>query len=308
MNAQLSKSGRAFLRVAITLTVVIAAVLATRSLWQQYMVRPWTRDGRVSAEVVNIAPDVSGRVVWLSVADNQFVHKGDLLFSIDPDSYRLALAQAQANLDRLEQDWKLKQSESNRRIKLSTKSVISTEETETAQYATATAKAAYDQGKADRDLAKLNLDRTAVYAPVNGYITNLHLRVGSYTSTAQPELSIVDSDSFWIAGYFEETQLPGIRENAPVTIRLMGVDRPLKGHVESISHGIADTNSGVSERGLANVDPVFTWVRLAQRIPVRIHIDQVPKGTRIVAGLTCTLAVGEVQKAKTITLADNATD
>lgn len=299
MNTAIRSRGLAILRIAITLAVVATAFVAGRSLWHRYMEEPWTRDGRVRAEVVNVAADVAGKVVELRVMDNQFVHKGDTLFVIDPDSYRLALAQAEATLESLHQDLLRKQSEADRRVKLADKSVVSAEEWQTAQYAASAARAAYQQGLAARDLARLNLNRTVIQSPVNGYITNLHLRVGSYASAAQTQLSIVDSDSFWIAGYFEETKLPKIRENAPVGIELMGVNEPLAGHVETISHGIADPNSGASDQGLANVDPVFTWVRLAQRIPVRIHIDHIPDHVRIVSGMTCTLSVraSDEQKA-----------
>lgn len=291
MNTSLRTHGLATLRIAITLAFVAVAIVAGHSLWHGYMEEPWTRAGRVRAEVVNIAADVAGRVVELSVTDNQLVHQGDPLFVIDPETYRLALAQAEANLENLHQDLLKKQSEADRRVKLANKSVVSAEEWQTSQYAASAAKAAYQQGLAARDLARLDLARTTVRSPVNGFVTNLHLRVGSYASTAQTLASIVDSDSFWIVGYFEETKLPRIRENNAVSIQLMGVHTPLTGHVETISHGIADPNSGAGDQGLASVDPVFTWVRLAQRIPVRIHIDHIPDDVRIVSGMTCTLSV-----------------
>lgn len=291
MNNASRMRGGGFLRIALTLMTVAAAVVAGQFFWHRYMVEPWTRDGRVRAEVVNIASDVSGRIVDLKVMDNQFVHKDDILFAIDQDTYRLALAQAEGTLESLHQDWLRKQSEADRRNKLAGKSVVSAEEWQAAQFAASAARAAYQQGVAARDLAKLNLARTVVRSPVNGFITNLHLRVGSYASIGQTQVSIVDSDSFWVAGYFEETKLSHIHENDAVSIELMGVETALAGHVETISHGIADRNSGASDQGLANVDPVFTWVRLAQRIPVRVRIDQIPEGVRIVSGMTCTLSI-----------------
>jgi multidrug resistance efflux pump len=293
MNKPFYSAGFALVRVTITLCAVIAAVFAGGYLWQYYMLSPWTRDGRIRAEVVGIAPDISGRVVELLVTDNQFVHKGDKLFVVDPDTYRLALAQAEATVENQHQNWLLKQADADRRHKLLGKSVVSTEEWQDAEFTAAAAKAAYLQAVASRDLAQLNMTRTIIRSPVNGYITNLHLRLGDYALTGQTQLSIVDSDSFWVAGYFEETKLPHIHENDPVSIKLMGVTPPLAGHVENISRGIADANSGAAAQGLANVDPVFTWVRLAQRIPVRIHIDRVPKNVLIASGLTCTLTVGK---------------
>ena len=293
MNMPFHSAGFTLVRVIITLTAVIAAVFAGGSLWQYYMLSPWTRDGRIRVEVVGIAPDISGRVVELFVTDNQIVHKGDKLFVVDPDTYRLTLEQAEATVENQHENWLQKQADADRRRKLLGKSVVSTEEWQDAEHTAAAAKAAYLQAIASRDLAQLNMMRTIIRSPVNGYITNLHLRLGDYALTGQTQLSVVDSDSFWVAGYFEETKLPYIHENDPVSIKLMGVSTPLNRHVESVSRGIADTNRGQAAQGLASVDPVFTWVRLAQRIPVRIHIDRVPENVLIAAGLTCTLTVGK---------------
>ena len=270
---------------------VLLALLLAWALWWHYFRSPWTRDGRVRAEVVNIAAEISGKVIDLKVKDNQPVKKGDVLFQIEPVDYRLALAQAQANVQSRQFDEEVAQEDSQRRQKLGVEA-ISAEEKETSQSSAHVAEAAYQSALAARDQAQVNLDRTTVRSPVNGYVTNLTLRVGDYAVPGQTKLTVVDSDSFWVAGYFEETKLPRIHEGDYAHIKLMGWGPEVAGHVESISWAIADTNSDADANGLANVSPIFTWVRLAQRIPVRIHIDQVPDNVRIAAGQTCTIVLG----------------
>ena len=277
-------------RMIRTGIVVLLAVLLAWALWWHYMRSPWTRDGRVRAEVVDVAAQISGQVVTVNVVDNQFVRKGDVLFVVDPDDYRLALTQAEATVQSAQLKMQIAQQDSARRESLGAHAV-STEEINTSASAAAEAEAAYQQAVAARDLAKLNMERTNVCSPVNGYLTNLHLRVGDYAMPGQTKLSIIDSDSFWVAGYFEETKLPRIHLNDYAEVKLMGVGPAIEGHVESLSRGIADANGGGLGQGLANVDPVFTWVRLAQRIPVRIAIDKVPHGVEIVAGQTCTIVL-----------------
>jgi len=277
-------------RVRNSLIVLIIAVILGSFLWWHYMYSPWTRDGRVRVEVVNIAAQIAGQVVELKVIDNQVVHKGDVLFLVDPENYRLALADAEATLKSREEELKLRQSEAERREKLGA-GVISTEDMQISQNQAAVALASYQQAVATRDVAKLNMDRTTVYSPVNGYVTNLVLRVGDYATPGQMKLTILDSDSFWIAGYFDETKLSRIHPGDYTKVKLMGYNPIVDGHVESISRGIADTNAETTSLGLESVDPIFTWVRLAQRIPVRIHIDNVPNGITIAAGMTCTVVV-----------------
>ena len=282
-------------RMGRTGAVVLLALILAWLLWWHYTRSPWTRDGRVRAEVVDVAAQISGQVMAVKVVDNQFVNKGDVLFVVDPDDYRLALAQAESNVQSTQLKMQIAQQDSERRKNLGAHAV-STEEINTSESAASEALAAYQQAVAMRDVAKLNMDRTNVYSPVNGYLTNLHLRVGDYASPGQTKLSIIDSDSFWVAGYFEETKLPRIHIGDFAHIKLMGVGPEVQGHVESLSRGIADANGGGLGQGLANVDPVFTWVRLAQRIPVRIHIDRVPQGVQVVAGQTCTIVLKAAKK------------
>jgi multidrug resistance efflux pump len=281
-------------RVAVTLVAVGLACVLGAALWQHYMWAPWTRDGRVRAEVVDIAPEVAGTVVEIPVHDDEFVHKGDVLFVIDPARFEIAIAQAQAAVDGAKEELQLKLSDARRRQGLN--GVVSTEEQERYRSAASVADAQYATAKAALDLAKLNLARSTLRSPVNGYVTNLRLRVGDYATTGQARVALVDSDSFWINGYFEETKLKEIQPGALARIKLMGYDPPLVGHVEAIARGINEQNSSADGMGLQDVNPVFTWVRLAQRIPVRIHIDQVPTGVVLAAGTTCTVSIGEEAK------------
>jgi multidrug resistance efflux pump len=276
-------------RIARTSAVVLLAALLGWLLWWHYTRSPWTRDGRVRVEVVNVAAQISGQVTQLDVVDNQFVHKGDVLFIVDPRDYSLALAQADATVKSRQLDLQIAEEDSKRRSDIGN-GAVSSEELQTYLNKSEAAAAALHEAQAARDVAQLNMTRTTVYSPVNGYITNLNLRIGDYATPGQTKLSIVDSDSFWIAGYFEETKLPRIQEGDYAHVKLMGVGPEVEGHVDSFARGIADANDK-DFSGLASVDPIFTWVRLAQRIPVRIHIDEVPKGVTVSAGMTCTVVV-----------------
>lgn len=288
------------LRVLVTLALVAGALVGGAALWQYYLYSPWTRDGRVRTEVVGIAPEVAGRIASLPIVDNQFVHKGDLLFTIDPESYRLNVAQAEAVVENRVQDQKLREAQSARRAKLDNLSV-SAEEKEQYAINAAISGAALRQAQVAADIARLDLARTEVRSPVNGYVTNLLLRIGDFATTGKVAVTLIDADAFWVSGYFEETKLARIREGAPATIRLMGEDVPLQGHVESVARGITDPNAASGGEGLANVNPNFTWVRLAQRIPVRIRIDAIPAGVRLAAGMTCTITI-DAQSTATATV------
>jgi multidrug resistance efflux pump len=286
MIAALHRAGR----IAVTLVVVLIAVLTGWQLWAYYMEEPWTRDGRVRADVVTIAPDVAGFVTDLRIKDNQVVKKGDILFALDQERYKLALAAAEANVAARKAEFAMAQSNAARRAKM-TAQVISQEEKDDSVHVAEAANAAYQQALADRETASLNLERTVVRAPVNGYVTNLTLVIGQYAAVGTKVMALIDSDSYRVEGYFEETKLPRIKLGDPVEIRLMSGDPPLHGHVESISRGITDRDNVNGPELLANVNPTFEWVRLAQRIPVRVHIDQIPEDVHISAGMTCTVIV-----------------
>jgi len=281
---------KAALRVLITLLLFGAGCYGARTLWDYYMYSPWTRDARIDADVVSIAPDVAGFVRDLRVKDDQFVHKGDVLFVLDQDRYKLALATAEQTVGARLAQMQMAQHVAERRARLTTLSTSEEERQNTAFTANA-AVAAYGQAVADLATARLNLDRTVVYAPVNGYVTNLTLDVGQYASVGTRLLALIDSDSFRVEGYFEETKMPLLKPGLPVDIHLMSGGPRLMGHIESMSRGITNTDGGNGPELLANVNPTFEWVRLAQRIPVRIHIDEVPQGMLISAGMTCTVVV-----------------
>ncbi|HVI51984.1 MAG TPA: HlyD family secretion protein [Candidatus Sulfotelmatobacter sp.] len=280
------------LRVLVSLAAAAVALVLGLALWHHYMDAPWTRDGRVRAEVVSIAPEVSGTIIQVAVADNQPVKKGDILFVIDPERYRLALAQSEAALNSKSFDRKVAQAKAQRRAVLSDL-VVSNEDKEQYSGTAGSAGAAVNEAEAGLRLAKLNLERTVIRSPVNGFVTNLRLRVGDYAQAGQASVAVVDSDSFWIAGYFEETKMNGIRPRASASILLMSGGPALSGHVESISRGISDQNAETSGGSLASINAVYTWVRLAQRIPVRIALDNVPEDTLLSAGLTCTVVIGD---------------
>ena len=279
-----------FTRVAVTLAMLAISVVLVLALWQRYMLAPWTRDGRVRAEVVDVAPEVSGTVVDVPVTDNQLVHRGDVLFAIDPVRFKLAIASAQASVDGAKQELQLRESDAKRRQGLT--GVVSAEEQERTRSTATVASAQLEAAQAALDLAKLNLERSVLRSPVNGYVTNLRLRVGDYANAGQARVAVIDADSFWISGYFEETKLGKIHPGDPARIKLMGYQQALTGHIDTIARGINDRNTTLDSLGLQDVNPIFTRVRLAQRLPVRIHIDQVPDGVILAAGTTCSISVG----------------
>jgi RND family efflux transporter MFP subunit len=254
------------------------------------MEAPWTRDGHVRADVVQVAPDVSGFVTEVLVQDNQRVKRGDILFRIDRARFSLALRQAdaivsgkRASLEEAELDLK--------RYRALTTEAVSQQRQEQILSTQRQAQAAYDQAAADQAVAQLNLDRSEVHASVNGIITNMDLRPGAYVTSGKGVMALVDTDTLRVEGYFEETKLSRIHVGDPVRISLMGDPRPLSGKVESIAAGIEDRDRGQGTSLLANVNPTFNWVRLAQRIPVRVKLDEVGDPTRLVAGRSATVEV-----------------
>jgi multidrug resistance efflux pump len=276
-------------RVAITLCIVVVALIVARELWIHYEIEPWTRDGRVRADFVEIAPDVAGLVVSVNVRDNQTVRTGDTLFVIDPSRYQLAVADAEARLADARAQLEEAGRENRRNIKLG--SLASSETREESDTRVQQLGAAVDQATAALNLARLNLSRTIVKATVNGSVTNLNLRPGDYFTPGRAALLLIDDDSFYIVGYFEETKLPRIQIGDKVRVQLMGERSVIMGHVESIASGIEDRERTPDSDLLANVNPTFNWVRLAQRIPVRIHVDENPGHVRLIMGRTATVNV-----------------
>ena len=276
--------------IFVTLVVVVLAIALGWAMWGAYMETPWTRDGTVRAYVVTTAPEVSGRIVELKVADNQFVHKGELLIAIDPTDYRIAVKLAEAATQQAEANMQNAQRQATRREKLSDLAT-SIEERQIYQTQFLAAQAQLQQAQANLDQARVNLQRTEIRSPVNGWVTNLLAQRGDYANVGQNAISVIDADSFWIDGYFQESRLGAIREGDAAKIKLMGYRELLHGRVVSLARGINVANAQPNGQGLAQVNPIFTWVRLAQRIPVRIHIDEVPDGVALVAGMTASVEI-----------------
>jgi RND family efflux transporter MFP subunit len=280
-------------RVLLTLVVVLVAIVVGWQLWSYYMLQPWTRDGRVRADVVTVAADVSGLVSDVFVHDNEKVTKGQPLFRIDQRRFQYALEEAKAsaasrqtNLDQAKRDLT--------RAHSLTSVAVTVQQVEQAQQAVDVAQANLDDANASLDVAKLNLERSTVLAPVNGIVTNFDLLPGRYVNAGAPVFALIDSDSFRIEGYFEETKLRRIHIGEDATVKLIGDRRVLSGHVESIASGIEDLNRSTSSELLAAVNPTFSWVRLAQRIPVRIKLDNVPPDLLLVSGRTATVSIGKI--------------
>ncbi|CAM3924656.1 efflux RND transporter periplasmic adaptor subunit [Serratia silvae] len=273
-------------------TVIVCAIALCAGwwLWNYYMQSPWTRDGKVRAELVNITPEVSGRLEKILVHDNQFVTAGSLIFSLDPVPYQIALDNAEAALAKAQADMAKADHEAARRRSLP-RNVISSEDLDESNLAAASMKASYKAAQANLEQAKWNLSKTRIYAPTDGYITNLQARVGNYATAGTPLVALVDTHSFYVLGYFEETKLRHIREGRKADIVLYNGNIQLQGVVESIGRAIYDQSADSSSDLLMDVKPNVPWVRLAQRVPVRIRLIDVPADLPLVAGTTCTISI-----------------
>ena len=278
-----------FFSLLATLLVLALAIWIGRTLWEHYMNTPWTRDGRVRADIINVAADVNGYVVGVPVKDNQLVKKGDVLLEIDPEHYEIMVKQAQSLVASRKATWEMRKVNAHRRADLDNL-VISKENRDDASNIADSALADYQHALAQLDAAQLDLKRTKVLATVDGYVTNLNVHRGDYARVGDPKMAVIDMDSFWVYGFFEETKLPHIRVGDKADLQMMSGE-VLKGHVESISRGIYDRDNPESRELVADVNPTFNWVRLAQRVPVRIHIDEIPDGFLLAAGTTCTVVV-----------------
>jgi multidrug resistance efflux pump len=283
MNTRLAM----LMRLSITLVAAGCAAVVIGWMWIHYELAPWSRDARVRADVVTVAPDVAGFVVGVAVVDNQVVRKGDPLFQLDRARYEITLRQALATVARERAVLAEARREARRNDTLS--DVVALEQLEQSQARVEEAAANLQQGVADVAAARLNLQRTLVVAPVNGVVTNLELRPGDYLTVGREALALVDSDSLYVDGYFEETKLPRIHVGDLVSVRLMGESRILYGRVQSIADAIADRERTPSSNLVANINPTFDWVRLAQRVPVRIVLDSKPGDVRLIAGRTATV-------------------
>jgi multidrug resistance efflux pump len=349
----------------LTGAVVLIAIAAILFKYWGYIVNPWTRDGQVRAEVIQITPRVSGPIVKLAVKDNQYVKAGDLLFEIDPRTYAASLEQARAQYDKTGDDYLAREKQVEaaqaqveayqaalQQAKSSIKEIDSSIEKNKAEYGRqqemmpqkATSQKSVDRAKAnykvsveqrkgavagvskaqaalsqaEADLAEaranlgapgdanasirearaavrqaeLNLEFTQVWAPVDGYITNLNLRTGSQAVANQPILALVDVNSYWIHGFFRETTIWQIQKGDKAIVTLMSYpDTPIEGYVDSLGWGIAQQDGSTGFELLPNISPTFEWIRLAQRVPVRIHLTKIPEGVELRVGTTASVLV-----------------
>ena len=281
---------RTSLRLLVTFLIVAAAIAAGAWLWHYYLYTPWTRDARIRADVITIAPDVPGRVETLAVADNASVEAGDVLFTLDDARYQAALDKAEAVVADRQATLELRRHEEQRRNRLS-EHAISAENQEIARIDTRVAAANLAQAEADLDQARIDLQRTEIVAPADGTVLNLHLAQGNYVNAGESVMALVRDESYYVTGYFEETKLPRIAIGDRAVVILMSGDTELPGHVVSIGRAIADPNTAPNSQLLPQVEPTFSWVRLAQRIPVRIEFDNVPDGILLSAGMTATVRI-----------------
>ncbi len=281
-------------RIALTLVVVAIAAFVLWRLIDYYTFAPWTRDGRVSANIVQIAPDVSGLIVEVDVVDNQPVRRGQVLFTIDPARFALALRQAEATA--LQRKATLDEARREYARNKILGDLVAREVFEESFARVQTAEAAYADAQVAIGVAQLNQQRATVVSPVDGYLNVRAPRIGEFANQGRAVIAIVDADSFRVDGYYEETKLRDIAIGQGVTIQLLGDHRRLRGHVQSIVAAIEDRDKMQSSTLLPNVNPAFSWVRLAQRIPVRVKLDDVPADFRLIAGRTAAVSIDEVPK------------
>lgn len=276
-------------RTAITVILVILAFIAIFRAWVYYTESPWTRDARFSADVVAIAPDVSGLITGVQVKDNQLVSKNQVLFVIDQPRYQKALAEAEADVSYYQALAEEKSREAGRRNKLGV-SAMSREEIDQSNNVLQTVLHQLAKAQATRDLARLDLDRTVIRAPADGWVTNLNVYAGEFITRGSTAVALVKQHSFYVMAYLEETKLEGVRPGYRAEITPLGSNRVLKGTVDSMAAGVTNASSSVDSKGMATVDSNLEWVRLAQRVPVRIHLDDEP-GNLWPAGTTATVVI-----------------
>lgn len=282
------------IRYLVTLGAVVLAGYVLVTMFDEYLFQPWTRDAHVRAQVVKITPRVSGPIVELPVSDNQAVRTGDLLFRIDPRTYELAVEQAEAKLKQAQASAlvSLDQATRARDLHARDKGAISEQALVRKENNLLVSNADVEVARANLNSARLDLEFTEVRAPVDGYITHLKLRYGTQTVANQPAVALIDTASFWVHGFFKETQIRHVRPGNKAVIKLMTYpDQPLDGVVESLGWGIAQQDGTPDADLLPTINPTFDWIRLAQRIPVRIRLTKVPEGVELRVGTTASVFI-----------------
>lgn len=279
-------------RLIVTGTLIVLAVVVTTLLYYRSVNRPWTRDGQVRAKIIEIASQVSGQVIKVAVIDNQRVKKGDLLFQIDPKDYELQVKDAEAVIEQREAQLKLAESEKDRILEALKTNAVSRALADKAVASVNVARANLNGSKVSLETAKLKLSWTSIYAPSDGYVTNLELKGGDYADAGSPVLAFVNSNSYWVYGYFKETQLKHIKPGDRAVVTLMSHrDKPIEGVVNSIGRAISTPGTANISELVPEISATFDWVRLAQRVPVRIELKKVPEGVDLIVGTTASVAV-----------------
>lgn len=283
-------------RILLTLTLVAVAIYCGHWVWSHYLYSPWTRDGRIRADVVTIAPDVSGRVTHLYVHDNQYVTKGQVLFEIDDVRYQAEVDERQAEIEYAQQAWQLAQAQYERRAALRGSNALSVESIDNSRQESLLKETEYNLARKKLETARINLARTQVIAPEDGAIANLNLQEGNYAVAGEPALSLIEAGSFYATGYFEETKILLIHPGQKADLTLMNGSIRLSGNVRHIGKGIANTNTHADSQLLPQVQQTFNWVRLPQRIPVDIALNDIPPGIHLSAGMTVSIQLEELGK------------
>ena len=282
------------LKTLLTLAILGAGLFFAYHKYVDYIENPWTRDGQVRTQVIQVTPRVNGMVIKIHVVDNQKVKKGDLLFEIDPSQYQVKLNQAQARLTRTKEAAKGTKIEFERvkNIYAKDKGAVSQKDlvrNETNYYKSL---ADIDSSEEQVNTAKLNLSYTKVFAEVDGYVSNINFQIGSQASANKPILALVDENAYWVFGFFREDAIPEVEVGDTAMVTLLAYpDTPLSGKVESIAWGIAHSDGNPGNNLLPSIKPVFQWIRLAQRIPVRIKLDTLPENVKLRFGLTASVMV-----------------
>ena len=283
-----------FLKIIVTLALFASAGYFGYEKYKDYFANPWTRDGQVRAQVIQVSPRVSGMVTKISIIDNQFVNAGDLLFEIDKTPFTIKIAQTKADLKRERVNLKGRKVEYERVKKIAKKDKGAVSQKDLIRHEVNYYKslAKIDALKEKLKTAKLNLTFTSIFASVDGYVSNINFQIGSQAVANKPILALVDSNSFWVFGYFRESMLQAIQIGDKTQVTLMAYkNKPLSGVVESIGWGIAHSDGNPGANLLPSIKPVFQWIRLAQRIPVRIKLDELPKGVALRFGLTASVKI-----------------
>lgn len=280
--------------IVLNVLIIGGALFLGYQKYQEYFTNPWTRDGQIRANVIKLAPRVSGPLVQVYIKDNQFVHKGDLLFKIDPSTYEVSLSQAEVGLERAKLSSQGKKIEFDRLqdIRAKDKGAVSHKDLIRREIAYEESKLKIKASEEQLKAARMNLGFTNIYAPVEGYVSNIDIQIGTQAVMNQPLIALVDSNSFWAFAYFRESELEQIHIGSTAMVTLMAhPDKPIEAKVESIGWGIAPKDGTVGYNLLPNVNPVFQWIRLAQRIPVRITLDELPEGVELRFGLSASIMV-----------------